>query len=104
MSGGILSFGMGLTFPLFWLHICKCKGKKTNTMINYHETDKNGLFLSMTGNRVKILKEELKKDKLGNKERSIKYKSNYTNKIKEISFNPHKVQYKKHTKTNITSH
>ena len=81
--------------------IHKYKGKKTNTMINYHETDKNGLFLSMTGNRVKILKEELKKDKLGNKERSIKYKSNYTNKIKEISFNPHKVQYKKHTKTNM---
>ncbi len=43
--------------------IIKYKGKKTQHMIKYHETDKNGLFLSMTSNRVKILKEELKKAK-----------------------------------------
>ena len=41
--------------------IIKYKGKKTKQMIKIHETDKNGLFLSMTGNRSKILKEALKK-------------------------------------------
>jgi len=34
--------------------VIKYKGKKTQNMIKYHETDKNGLFLSMTSNRVKI--------------------------------------------------
>ena len=81
--------------------VIKYKGKKTQHMIKYHETDKNGLFLSMTGNRVKILKEELKKDKLGDNERTIQYKSNYSNIVKEIKFNPHEVNYVKHTKSNM---
>ncbi|MHA2341208.1 MAG: MutS-related protein [Candidatus Hodarchaeales archaeon] len=81
--------------------IIKYKGKKTQHMIKYHETDKNGLFLSMTSNRVKILKEELKKDKEGMNERSISYKSNYTNETKQLFFNPHEVQYIKHTKSNM---
>jgi DNA mismatch repair protein MutS len=81
--------------------VIKYKGKKTQNMIKYHETDKNGLFLSMTSNRVKILKEELKKDKVGNDPRWIEYKSNYTKEISKISFNPHDVQYIKHTKSNM---
>ncbi len=81
--------------------VIKYKGKKTQYMINYHETDKNGLFLSMTANRVKILKEEINRANLDNKEYIVKYKSNYTNGEKEISFNPNEVQYKKHTKSNM---
>ena len=70
-------------------------------MIKYHETDKNGLFLSMTSNRVKILKEEMKKDKNGFKDRLVSYRSNYTKDMKEVTFNPHEVQYVKHTKNNM---
>ena len=64
--------------------IIKYKGKKTQYMIKYHETDKNGLFLSMTSNRVKILKEEMKKDKNGFKDRLVSYRSNYTKDVKEV--------------------
>jgi len=81
--------------------IIKYKGKKTQYMIKYHETDKNGLFLSMTSNRVKILKEEMKKDKNGFKDRLVSYRSNYTKDMKEVTFNPHEVQYVKHTKNNM---
>jgi len=80
--------------------IIKYKGKKTNRMIKYHETDKNGLFLSITGNRSNILKGELKKKEpyQGN---PIKYTSTYNNKERTITFNPHIVQFIKHTKSNF---
>jgi len=80
--------------------IIKYKGKRTNRMIKYHETDKNGLFLSITGNRSKILKEELKK-KGESEVKSIKYISSYNNEERTISFNPYNVQYVKHTKSNF---
>jgi DNA mismatch repair protein MutS len=79
--------------------IIKYKNKRTTNMLKYHETDKNGLFLSMTDKRSKILKEELKKD--NEEERNIQYKSSYNQEIKEISFNPHNLRYVKHTKSNL---
>ena len=80
--------------------IVKYKGKKTKQMIKIHETDKNGLFLSMTGNRSKILKEALKKIEIY-QGKPIKYTSTYNNEEREITFNPHTVQYIKHTKSNF---
>jgi DNA mismatch repair protein MutS len=80
--------------------IVKYKGKKTSQMIKYHETDKNGLFLSITGNRSNILKGELKKKEPYQGE-AIKYNSTYNNEEKTITFNPHLVQYVKHTKSNF---
>jgi DNA mismatch repair protein MutS len=74
------------------------KSKKTTNMIKYHETDKNGLFLSMTENRSKILKSELSKTTC--QERRVKYTSSYNAEEKEIDFNPHLVKYVKHTKSN----
>ena len=79
--------------------IVKYKTSRTTMMIKYHETDKNGLFLSMTNNRSKILHEELKKDK--KEERTITYTSSYNSEIKTIVFNPHKINFVKHTKSNL---
>jgi DNA mismatch repair protein MutS len=79
--------------------LIKYKGKRTNSMIRYHQTDKNGLFLSMTANRAKILQEELKKYK--NREYPLSYISNYTQDKKTILFNPYDIQYIKHTKSNL---
>ena len=79
--------------------IVKYKGKKTNQMIKYHETDKNGLFLSITSNRSMILKEELKKGTYqGN---PIRYISSYNNEQRTMTFNPYNVSYVKHTKSNL---
>ena len=80
--------------------IVKYKGKKTKQMIKIHETDKNGLFLSITGNRSKILKETLKKEGIY-QGKPIKYTSTYNNEERELIFNPHNVQYIKHTKSNF---
>jgi len=80
-------------------YILKYKSSRTTSMLKLHETDKTGLFLSMTNNRSKILREELKKDK--KTERAIKYTSSYNGEIKELTFNPHDLQYVKHTKSNL---
>lgn len=80
-------------------YILKYKSARTSRMLKLHETDKTGLFLSMTNNRSKILREELKKDK--QTEREIKYTSSYNGEIKNLSFNPHDLQYVKHTKSNL---
>jgi DNA mismatch repair protein MutS len=80
-------------------YILKYKSSRTSRMLKLHETDKTGLFLSMTNNRSKILREELKKDK--QTEREIKYTSSYNGEIKNLSFNPHDLQYVKHTKSNL---
>ena len=69
-------------------------------MIKIHETDKNGLFVSMTGNRSKILKETLKKEGIY-QGKLIKYTSTYNNEERELEFNPHNIQYIKHTKSNF---
>jgi DNA mismatch repair protein MutS len=78
--------------------IIKYKSNRTNTMVRYHETDKNGLFLSMTNKRSKILQEELKKadDKI-----TLNYVSSYDSTTGQLTFEPRKIQYIKHTKNNL---
>jgi len=94
--------------------IIKYKNVRTVKMIRYHETDKNGLFLSMTDKRARILKEVLMKTKVkavkavkavkvtkANSHANIKYKSTYNSTIKNIAFDPRTIQYTKHTKSNL---
>ena len=86
--------------------LMKYKKPPGKDMIKYHQTDKNGLFLSMTSNRAKILKQEINKQykQYPNHHKGhdlLSYFCGYTQETKSVSFNPQDVEYIKHTKSNV---
>ena len=86
--------------------LMKYKKPPGKDMIKYHQTDKNGLFLSMTSNRAKILKQEINKQykQYPNHHKGhdlLSYFCGYTEETKSVSFNPQDVEYIKHTKSNV---
>lgn len=86
----------------FELLIDEKKRNIKNSLIKIHETEKNGIYLSITDRRMKLLKIGIKKytEKCGINEMIIKYKSSYDGSEKEFIYDFNNLMFSSATSSN----